>query len=119
LDNPTIQEIERGIEILKNGKALGIDEVVSEFLKKGAKKLTQQLHKLITDIWKQEEIPESWKMSVLCPVYKKGNKMDPKNYSGISLLNTSYKILSNLLLNRLKPFIKDFYCRIPGRFHGW
>jgi len=46
-------------------------------------------------------------MSVLCPVYKKGDKMDPKNYRGISLLNTSYKILSNLLLNRLKPFIKE------------
>jgi len=46
-------------------------------------------------------------MSVLCPVYKKGDKMDPKNYRGISLLNTSYKILSNLLINRLKPFIKE------------
>jgi len=33
--------------------------------------------------------------------------MDPKNYRGISLLNTSYKVLSNLLLNRLKSFIKE------------
>ncbi|VVC37111.1 Reverse transcriptase domain [Cinara cedri] len=75
--------------------------------KKGGNKLFQQLHKLITDIWEQEEIPESWKISVLCPVYKKGDKMDPKNYRGISLLNTSYKILSNLLLNRLKSCIKE------------
>ncbi|VVC32407.1 Reverse transcriptase domain [Cinara cedri] len=93
--------------MLKNGKAPGIDEVVSECLKKEGNKLFQQLHRLTTDIWEQEEIPESWKMSVLCPVYKKGDKMDPKNYRGISLLNTSYKILSNLLLNRLKPFIKE------------
>jgi len=72
LDKPTrnIQEIERGIEMLKNGKALGIDEVVSECLKKGGNKLIQQLHKLIIDIWEQKEIPKSWKMSVLCPVYK-------------------------------------------------
>lgn len=33
--------------------------------------------------------------------------MDPKNYRGISLLNTQYNVLSNLLLNRLKPFIKE------------
>lgn len=107
LDKPTIQEIERGIEMLKNGKAPMIDEVVSECLKKGGNMLIQQLHKLITDTWEQEEIPESWKMSVLFPVYKKEDKMDPKNYRGIFLLNTSYKILSNLLLNRLKPFIKE------------
>jgi len=47
-------------------------------------------------------------------VYKKGDKMDPKNYKGISLLNTSYKISSNLLLNRLKPFIKE----IIGEFQA-
>lgn len=56
--------------MLKNGKAPGINEVVSECLKKGGNKLFQKVHKLITDIWEQEEIPESWKMSVLCPVYK-------------------------------------------------
>jgi len=78
LDKPTVQEIERGIEMLKNGKAPGIDEVVSECLKKGEKKLIQQLHKLIIDIWEQEQIPEAWRMSVLCPVYKKGDKMDQR-----------------------------------------
>jgi len=41
LDKPTIQEIEMGLEMLKNGKAPGIDEVVPECLKKGRKKLTQ------------------------------------------------------------------------------
>jgi len=41
LDKPTIQEIEMGLEMLKNGKAPGIDEAVPECLKKGGKKLTQ------------------------------------------------------------------------------
>lgn len=34
LDKPTIQEIEIGLEMLKNGKAPGIDEVVPGCLKK-------------------------------------------------------------------------------------
>jgi len=55
LDKPTIQEI----EMLRNRKAPGIDEVVPE--------------------WEQEKIQESRRMSILCPVYK----MDPKNYRGI------------------------------------
>jgi len=45
LDKPMIQEVGRGIEILKNGKTPGIDEVVSECLKKEEEKLIQQLQK--------------------------------------------------------------------------
>jgi hypothetical protein len=34
-----------------------------------------------------------------------GYKTDCNNYHGISLLSTSYKILSNILLSRLGPYI--------------
>jgi len=44
---------------------------------------------------------------VLCPIYKKGDVMDCQNYRGISLLNTSYTVLSNLILNKLKPYTKE------------
>jgi sorting nexin-29 len=30
-----------------------------------------------------------------------------QNYRGISLLNTSYKVLSNMLLNKVKPYAKE------------
>lgn len=43
--------------------------------------------------------------------------MDPKNYSGISLLNASNKVLSNLLLNRLKP-LKSFFKEITGEYQA-
>jgi hypothetical protein len=38
------------------------------------------------------------------PIHKKGNKTDCSNYQGISLLSTSYKISSNILLSRLTPY---------------
>jgi hypothetical protein len=43
----------------------------------------------------------------MAPIHKKGDKTDHSNYQGISLLSTSYKILSNILLARLTPYADE------------
>jgi hypothetical protein len=46
-------------------------------------------------------------------MYKKGNETDCSNYRGISLLPTTDKILSNILLSRLTAYaeeINDHQC---------
>ena len=44
---------------------------------------------------------------IIVPIHKKGDKTDCNNYGGISLLPTTYKILSNMLLSRLIPNAKE------------
>jgi len=65
------------------------------------------IHKLIISIWNKEELPEEWKELIIVPLYKKGDKTDCNNYRGISLLPTTYKILSNILLSRLIPYTEE------------
>ena len=65
------------------------------------------IHKLIISIWNKEELPEEWKGSIIVPIHKKGDKTDCNNYRGISLLPTTYKILSNILLSRLIPYAEE------------
>jgi len=55
----------------------------------------------------REELPEEWKESIIVPIYKKGNKTDCSNYRGISLLPTTYKILTNILLSKLIPYAEE------------
>jgi hypothetical protein len=58
-------------------------------------------------IWNKEELPHQWKESTVVPIHKKGDKTDCSNYRGTSLLSTSYKILSNILLSRLIPYADE------------
>lgn len=56
------------------------------------------------------------------PIIKKGDKSKPENYSGITLINTSYKMLVEIIKNRIDERIEreDKYGHTQMRFriHG-
>ena len=101
-------EVELAIEKLKSHKSQGIDKIPAEFIKAGGRTIRFAIHKLIISIWNKEELPEKWKESIIVPIHKKGDKTDCNNYRGISLLPTTYKMLSNILLSMLMPYAEEF-----------
>lgn len=107
VENPSLEETQKALNKLKNHKAPGADEIPAELLKYGGEALHRQIHQLITQIWSEERIPARWKESIIVPIHKKGDKTKCENYRGISLLNTAYKTLSNIILNRLTPYAES------------
>ena len=104
---PSALEIELAIEKLKSHKSSGIDQIPAELIKAGGSTIRCAIHKLIIAIWNKEELPGEWKELIIVPVHKKGDKTDCNNYRGISLLPTTYKILSNILLSKLSPYAEE------------
>ena len=50
--------------------------------------------------------PSDWKGSLFTFLYKgKGDRMDPDNYRGISLLSVCAKVYTQILLQRLRPIL--------------
>lgn len=105
--SPTYEETMSAINKLKNNKAPGTDNLTAEMFKCGGPSLWKLLHSLIVNIWTQEDLPESWKTGILCPLYKKGDKLLCSNYRGIVLLNVAYKVFANILYNRLLPYSEE------------
>jgi hypothetical protein len=108
IPEPTRQEVVDATRKLKNNKAPGDDNLSGELFKAGGAVMVDVLHKLIKRYWGDEKLPEEWKTGVICPIFKKGCKLDCANYRGISLLPTAYKIFSLILAERLQPLMEEF-----------
>ena len=84
----TEDEVEACVNKLKCHKAAGADGIVNEFMKFGGKGMIQLMVLLYNWVWKNEYTPSRWREGVVVNLFKKGDKTDPGNYRGITLLNT-------------------------------
>ena len=104
---PNVSEFELAIEKLESHKSPDIDQIPAELIMEGGRTIRYQIYKLLFSFWNKEELPEEWKQSIIVPIHKKRDKTDCNNYRGISLLPTTYEILSNTLFSRLIPYAEE------------
>jgi hypothetical protein len=104
---PTLQETLGVIRNLKNNRGSGEDSITSELIKCGCRKPWNRIHELIATIWEAEQMPQEWGTGIICPIYKHGDKLECGNYRGISLLNVTYKIFTNILTRYIEPYVEE------------
>ena len=68
---------------------------MAELIKNASQELRKRFHALICNIWREEKMPDDWKVGLIVPLFKKGDEVKCENYRGITLLNVAYKVLSN------------------------
>ena len=95
----------KAIRNLKNNKAAGTNRIHPELIKYGGNKLLNRMYELVRQIWEEGRIPEEWKETILVPIHKRGDRDRCDNYRGIALENAAYKILSNIIIGKIKPYI--------------
>lgn len=93
------------------------NNINSELLKIAVKHLLKILYHFILSTWKSKKIENDWNTVILCPIFKKGYPTNTENYEGISLLDTTYKLLSTAILNRIKMYASEIIGEYQYDFH--
>jgi hypothetical protein len=63
------------------------------------------VHDLVSFGWDMEELPEQWKESVILPIYQKGKELLVVVVEAYKCCQIRGKILSNIFLCRLTPYV--------------
>ena len=86
-------------------KASGGDRIpvqLFQILKDDAVKV---LYSICQQIWKTQQWPQDWKMSVFIPIPKKGNAKECSNYHKTALISHDSKVMLKILQARLKQYM--------------
>ena len=62
------------------------------------------LHSICQPIWKTQQWPQDWKLSVFIPIPKKGNAKECSNYHAIALISHASKVMLKILQTRLQKY---------------
>jgi len=88
----TKEELITLLKTLKKGKTPGEDGIENEAWRLMPKEIGETFWNMIRNIWSKGGIPEDWNRGVITPIFKRGKKDEVKNYRGITLMDTAYKI---------------------------
>ena len=94
----SIEDIKFGVKRLANGKTKDIEGYQVEILKIGGP--ICHIHKLFNSTVKQA-FPKIWTQSLIVPIFKSGDKINPSNYRTIMISPILSKLYGSILEKKI------------------
>ncbi|MBM6549301.1 hypothetical protein H7673_10610 [Streptococcus dysgalactiae subsp. equisimilis] len=94
-------DVHRLLNTLNPHSSLGPDGIHPRILKEAVTSLVGPLCNLFHASLNQGVLPNIWKEAVVTPIFKTGDRHDPKSYRPISLTSIPCKILERLIKRRI------------------
>ena len=113
-----MNEVEKGLGIMKNDKASGPTGIVKKHLA-AFPHGKQAILQIANEILNGKNMSHDWRANTVVSIYKeKGCVMDCVSYQGVKLLEHGMKVVERLLEKRLKRLVKVHQMQfgfMPGR----
>lgn len=104
---PSEEEIKTALFNMALGKAPSPDGFRPIFFQKSWDILGHRLIQLVKDVFTSRVVPPNLNETFICLIPKKKGPTEVTDFRPISLCNTVYKIISKLLVNRLRPILPN------------
>lgn len=117
---PAMMEVKEAIFSIGRSKALGDDGYYAHFYHHFWEAIRMDCFNCVKDIFTSLDMPKSMHSTLISLIPKIDNPLRLNNFRPISLVNTSYKIITKILVQRIRPYLKDIISPnhnsfIPGR----
>ena len=90
---------------ISTNKARGSDGIPVELFQILKDDSVKVLHSISQQIWKTQQWPQDWKMSVFIPIPKKDNDKECSNYLAIAIISHISKLMLKILQARLQQYV--------------
>ena len=119
----SVEECFEALSGMAKRKAPGLDGLPAEFYLKFWHVLGQDLVHVLNSCYTAGSLTLSQRRGVISLSFKKGDRLDMRNWRPISLLNVDYKLAARTIAARLLKVIhlvvaEDQTCGVPGRYIG-
>ena len=119
----SVEEVLFALRGMARRKAPGLDGLPMEFYLKFWSVLGSDLVSVLNSSFDSGCLSLSQRRGVISLTFKKGDRLDPRNWRPITLLNVDYKLASRAIIGWLLKVIhllvaEDQTCGVPGRFIG-
>ena len=111
-----INEVKWAIGSITTTTASGGDGILVEFFTILKDDAIQVLHSICQQIWRAQQWPQDWKMSVFIPIPEKGNAKECSNYCTIALTSHASKVILKILQIRLQQYVNQELPDVQAEF---
>ena len=117
------EEAFAALQGMANGKSPGSDGLPAEFYWAFWEVIGEDLTSVLNISYDSGLLPSSLRKGLISLSFKKGDRLERKNWKPITLLNVDYKLCSRTLAGRLLKVLhhvveRDQTCGVPGRYIG-
>ena len=101
-------EVKQALESITTNKASGGDGIPVELFQILKDDAVKMLHSICQQIWKTQQWPWDWKMSVFIPIPEKGSAKECSNCCTIALISHTSKVMLKILQARLQQYCETW-----------
>ena len=105
--NITLQGVTNLLSNSNPHKSPGPDSLHAVFLKQTSTEIAPMLTHLFQQSLRDNSIPIIWKQAYVTPIYKKGNRSDPKNYRPVSLTSLVCKTMEHIIVSQIMKHLES------------